>query len=74
MRLICWIVVLLAILFFSSVFLKRKQNIEKFTQIHGNKFWNYWNTPVINKYKYYPNWANPYWGPSYFPGGPKVNY
>ncbi|GAJ21726.1 unnamed protein product [marine sediment metagenome] len=72
MKIICWAFILFFILVLSSIY---KERVENFDQIHGKTFWNYWDTPVINKYKYFPNWANPYWGPSYWPGGPNVkNY
>ena len=43
--------------------------LESYDNIHGNKFWNYWNTPEYIRLRKFPLWDNIYWGPSYWPGG-----
>ena len=60
-----WLVILVLIILFVS----NGNVLEGYSTIHGNKFWNFWNTPDYLRLRKYPLWNNIYWGPSYWPGG-----
>ena len=64
-------IILVIIIFF--IFISRKvKKIERYSNIHGNIFWKYWDTPFYIRLRKYPLWDNIYWGPSYWPGGKKI--
>ena len=63
---------ILSILFLFIMILFKNNKVEYYSNIHGNKFWNFWDTPNYNKIKKYPLWRNIYWGPSYWPGGKNI--